>query len=101
MQVWHLLFPFDFADPYFQKALGLISHTLDIWTDPNLRPFIAVTAHWVQAVLTPLSHGGSKYKLTLRSEVIAFHNIPGRHTAEHLTHALLAILDRINSTNKV
>ncbi|KAJ7572573.1 hypothetical protein C8J56DRAFT_741363, partial [Mycena floridula] len=28
-------------------ALGKISFTMDMWTDPNLVPFMAVTAHWI------------------------------------------------------
>jgi hypothetical protein len=65
---------------------------------------MAVTAHWVQTTPKPVEPSGppeSKFKLTMRSELIAFHNLPGRHTSEHLAHAFLAILDRVNTTEKV
>ncbi|TFK17490.1 hypothetical protein FA15DRAFT_553137, partial [Coprinopsis marcescibilis] len=29
-----------------KKAVGKVSFTTDIWTDPNLASFMAVTAHW-------------------------------------------------------
>ncbi|KAH9950785.1 hypothetical protein B0H21DRAFT_679919, partial [Amylocystis lapponica] len=29
------------------KALGKVSFTMDLWSDPNLVPFMAVTAHWI------------------------------------------------------
>ncbi|THU85233.1 hypothetical protein K435DRAFT_625180, partial [Dendrothele bispora CBS 962.96] len=28
-------------------SVGKISCTMDCWTDPNLTPFMAVTAHWI------------------------------------------------------
>ncbi|KAF9524235.1 hypothetical protein CPB83DRAFT_741676, partial [Crepidotus variabilis] len=28
-------------------ALGKISMTMDLWSDTNLAPFMAVTAHWI------------------------------------------------------
>jgi hypothetical protein len=76
-----------------------VSFTTDVWTDPNLRPFMAATAHWIEtrASLT----GGSQYLLELRSELIAFHILPGRHTGEHLARSFLAILDRVQIADKV
>lgn len=60
---------------------------------------MAVTAHWIQAVdeKTP----GKTPKLCLRSDLVGFHRIPGRHTGEHLGHCFLYILDRLKITEKV
>ncbi|KAF9555989.1 hypothetical protein CPC08DRAFT_604475, partial [Agrocybe pediades] len=30
-----------------ETALGKVSFTMDLWTDPNLVPYMAVTAHWM------------------------------------------------------
>jgi len=73
---------------------------MDMWSDPNLSPFMAVTAHWIEAksVSTP---NGQQYQLNLRSDLIGFHRVPGRHTGEHLAHAFIYVLDRIQIADKV
>ncbi|KAH7904018.1 hypothetical protein BJ138DRAFT_969441, partial [Hygrophoropsis aurantiaca] len=30
-----------------QNSIGKISFTTDLWSDINLSPFMAVTAHWI------------------------------------------------------
>lgn len=74
--------------------------TMDLWSDPNLSPFMAVTAHWIdtKVVDTP---DGPQYELQLRAELIGFHRVPVSHTGEHLAHAFLYITDRINISDKV
>ena len=71
--------------------------TMDLWTDPNLSPFMAVTAHWIEAesISTPQ---GPQYNLRLRSDLIGFHHVPGHHSGEHIAHAFLHVLDRIRVT---
>ncbi|KAJ7831395.1 hypothetical protein B0H14DRAFT_3464096 [Mycena olivaceomarginata] len=32
-------------------AIGMISTTMDLWSDRNKTPFMAVTCHWLQATL--------------------------------------------------
>jgi hypothetical protein len=61
---------------------------------------MAVTAHWIDTALTN-GPRGPQYVLELRSELIAFHLLPGRHTAEHLARAFLASLDRVHVIHKV
>ena len=73
---------------------------MDVWSDPNLAPYMGVTAHWV-AMGTDESIRGSAKRLILRSELIGFQRIPGSHTGEHLAHVLLSIVDRVNMTSKV
>jgi hypothetical protein len=79
--------------------VGKISFTTDCWTDPNQSPFMAVTAHWIQAVDEKTS--GGTPKLCLRADLIGFHRVPGRHTGEHLGHCFLHILDRLKILEKV
>lgn len=84
----------------WQKSLGKISYTMDLWSDPNLTPFMAVTAHWIDTkkIQTP---EGLQHRLNLRADLIGFHRVPGHHTGIHLTHAFLEILDRIGIAHKV
>ena len=84
-----------------QNALGKISLTTDLWSDPNLSPFMAVTAHWIKATIVKQTPEGLQYSLHLRAELIGFHRVPGQHTGEHLAQAFLYILDRLLITSKV
>ena len=83
-----------------QNALGRISVTTDMWSDPNLSPFMAVTAHWIETEIVQTARG-PQYRLKLRAELIGFHRVPGSHTGEHLAQALLYILDRLGIASKV
>lgn len=73
--------------------------TTDLWSDPNLAPFMAVTAHWIETKIKQTPQG-AQYELKLRAELIGFHRIPGRHNGEHLAQAFMYILDRISMTSK-
>jgi hypothetical protein len=77
-----------------------VSFTLDVWTDINLRPFLAVTGHWIH-VETVQTSSGPQYKLELKAALIGFHHLPGRHTADHLAHSFLHLVDRIKVAEKV
>jgi hypothetical protein len=84
----------------WQKPLGKISFTTDVWSDPNLASFMGVTAHWTEGVEVRTMTGPQK-KLELRSDLVGFLNIPGRHTGKHLAECFMFILDRMNITEKV
>jgi hypothetical protein len=62
--------------------------------------FMAMTAHWIEAVEEKVSSGSQK-KLQLRSDLVGFHKLPGRHTGEHLAHCFLFITERLKITQKV
>ncbi|KAF9537737.1 hypothetical protein CPC08DRAFT_651642, partial [Agrocybe pediades] len=81
-------------------ALGKVSLTTDLWSDPNLSPFMAVTAHWIQTDIKDTPEG-RQYELKLRAELIGFHRVPGHHDGEHLAQAFLFVTDRISVTPKV
>jgi hypothetical protein len=61
---------------------------------------MAVTAHWIES-RTVLTAEGPVTNLVLQADLIAFHNVPGRHTGEHLGTALLHVLDRLRIAEKV
>jgi len=73
---------------------------MDLWSDPNLSPYMAITSHWIQ-VETIQTVDGPQHTLKLRTDLIGFHHVPGRHTGEHLAEAFHHILDRIGITSKV
>ena len=58
---------------------------------------MAITAHWIQVV----SQEGEMKKLQLRTDLIGFHKLPGRHTGEHLAQCFVFITDRLGITSKV
>jgi len=74
--------------------------TMDLWSDTNLSPFMAVTAHWIETKMTQTSEG-PQYELHLRAELIGFHRVPGHHDGEHLAQAFLFVLDRLDIASKV
>ena len=74
--------------------------TMDMWSDPNLSPFMAVTAHWIEAV--PIQTlAGRQFKLNLRYDLFAFLSVPGRHTGDHLAGAFWHVLERLGIAKKV
>jgi hypothetical protein len=80
-----------------QEAPGKISFTTDVWTDLNMRSFMAVTAHWLEEYTAP---GGMK-SLRQRVELVGFMRVPLAHTGKHLASLFLQVLDRLSITTKV
>lgn len=74
--------------------------TMDLWSDPNLSPFMAVTAHWIETkpITTP---EGPQLQLNLRTDLIGFHQVPGHHDGEHLSQGFLYVTDRLGILSKV
>jgi hypothetical protein len=67
---------------------------MDIWSDQNMRPYLAMTAHWIATI-----DGSSA--LELKAALIAFHRLRGRHDGESLAQTVLQLLDRAGITVKV
>jgi hypothetical protein len=61
---------------------------------------MAVTAHWIEGI-TEETAQGSTLCLKLRTDLVGFQRVPGRHSGEHLAHAFLHITDRLKITPKV
>jgi len=77
----------------YQDALGRVSLTSDLWSDPNQRSFMAVTAHWMAK--------GRTNQLELRSALVAFREVDGSHTGDNLGQVLFDIIQDIGITHKV
>jgi hypothetical protein len=71
-----------------------------MWSDPNLTPFMAVTAHWIEGRIEDTPSGPQRI-LRLRADLVGFIQVPGQHTGEHLASAFLHVLDRVDITSKV
>lgn len=80
--------------------MGKISFTMDIWSDPDLKSYMAVTAHWMECQPLQTSQT-SQQKIRLRADLIGFINILGSHTGEHLAKVFLWIIDRLKIADKV
>ena len=73
---------------------------MDMWSNPNLTPYMVVTVHWIE--VTPINTpDGPQFKLKLRTDLIDFHCVPGHHDGEHLPQAFIYITDQIGITSKV
>lgn len=74
--------------------MGRISLTLDTWSDQLLRPYLAITAHWIGNV-----EGTSALKL--KTALIAFHRLREGHSGNALARTVVALLDRAGVTVNV
>ena len=68
-----------------------------MWSDLDLKPYMAVMAHWLENVQT---QSGEK-KLTLRACLVGFLHLPGTHTGERLAEAFSFIIKRTGLVTKV
>jgi hypothetical protein len=68
-----------------------------MWSDPDLKPYMAITAHWLELVPT---QGGEK-RLTLKANLIGFLHIPGTHTGERLAEVFYFLVTRMGLAKKV
>lgn len=62
-------------------------------------PFMAITAHWIDHVESASESHGPRNSINLRSELIAFHCVPSRHTGEHLATVFMNIINRYKIKN--
>ena len=67
-----------------------------MWSDPDLKPYMAITAHWLENILSP---GGEK-RLKLRASLIGFLHVPGTHTGERLAESFFYIIKRCGLESK-
>ena len=73
--------------------LGKISFTADIWSDPQLWPFLCVTAHWIEC--------REDHTLQLSAALIAFSHIPDSHTGSNIAKVTFSALKWADLIDKV
>jgi hypothetical protein len=77
---------------FLQNSAGRISLTTDIWSNKQMRSYLAVTAHWLSINNT---------KLTLRAALIGFHHMKGKHSGPSIARAIFSVVERAGITDKV
>lgn len=64
-----------------------------MWSDPNLRSFMAVTAHYASK--------DRNQNLVICSRLVAFRHVSGIHSGENLAKHFFAILKELGVLHKV
>jgi hypothetical protein len=76
-----------------QNSEGRIAFTSDLWSDPNLRSFMAITGHFSSKD----EHGN----LVICNRLLAFRHVSGTHSGAHLAEHFMAILKELGIVHKV
>ena len=71
-----------------QNLVSHLSLTTDIWSDPNLALFMAITVYYCAGYL----HGPNHDCLHVRSHLLKFHIIDGKHDGDHIAQIFFDIL---------
>lgn len=74
--------------------MGKVSFTSDLWSDSVLTSYMGLTAHYM------VENGPAK-DLELKSVLIAFHPLEGKHNAKNLAQIVVNLTDRAEVTDKV
>ena len=98
----------------FQDILGKISFTLDVWTSPSTKSFLAITAHYIDKdwklrnVLVDFIQifGKNFLIICLISLIFYFKNLLiliklGKHSGETINNAFMLGLNNLSIENKV
>ena len=72
-----------------------MSITFDAWTSKAYDPYLAITVHYID------SPADQPDEWQLKSKVLAFQELPGRHNGENLATTLTKVLDRYDIQDKV
>ena len=65
---------------------------MDIWSDPDRKSYMGVTAHWMEH---------HQKEINLRADLLGFVHVPGSHTGECLSEIFLFIIDCLGIAEKV
>jgi hypothetical protein len=65
---------------------------MDMWSDPDRKSYMAVTAHWMQY---------HQKCINLRADLLGFVIVPDSHTGKRLAKVFLFIIDRLSIDKKV
>jgi hypothetical protein len=67
---------------------------MDIWSDRNMRSFMAILTHLIQCVKLPTPPGSPEmFTLKMRHDLIGFHYLPGHHLGAHISAAFVKVAD--------
>jgi hypothetical protein len=68
-----------------------------MWSDGDLKQYMAVTAHWMEQSFSSTG----QQQVNLRADLIGFVHVPGSHTGDRLAEVFLFILNRMELAKKV
>jgi len=74
-------------------SLGRVSLTSDIWSNPQLASFLAMTAHWCRC--DPAG------RLEIANRLLAFHLVEGAHDSENIGQIMYDIIKDAKANRKV
>jgi len=77
-----------------EGSLGRVSFTSDIWSDPNLTSFLAITAHFCRCPDGPGS-------LEITHRLLAFRVVHGSHDGENIGQIMYDIVKEVGAHRKV
>lgn len=72
-----------------------MSITFDAWTSKAYDPYLAITVHYID------SPADQHDEWQLKSKILAFQELPGRHNGENLAATLAEALNRYDIQDKV
>lgn len=72
-----------------QNAAGALSYTIDLWSSKNRTSYLCITVHYL-AYEDPIK----KENLSLRSSILAFHPMYGKHTGQNIAETVTRLLVR-------
>jgi len=78
---------------WLQTILGKISITFDAWTSKSYDPYLAITAHYID------SQKGDPYEWQLKSKILGFEELLGRHSGENMATTISNVLDTYDMVN--
>ena len=73
---------------------------MDIWIDFDMKPYMAVTAHWLKKTSLLMSER-LQQQVNLCTDFIGFVHIPGTYTGECMAEVFLLVLKCLKITQKV
>ncbi len=76
-----------------EGSLGRVSFTSDIWSDPQLASFLAMTAHWCR-------HDPAGW-LEIANCLLAFCLVEGTHDGENIGQIMYDIIKDVKAHRKV
>lgn len=79
----------------FQRAVGALAFTTDIWSNKRRQSYLCITVHWV-ANNKPNNQG-----LVLSSSLLAFHPLHGKHSGKAIAEVIYSLLERADITGEV
>ena len=80
--------------------MGKVSFTMDMWSDPDKKAYMAVTAHSLKSQSLQVSNT-LQQSIYLHVDLLGFAHVPGTHSGKHLAEVFLFIINRLNIAHKV